>query len=163
QPPAPFRERVERCQEAVARANRETGGNALYFPNVTAGAAAALERADLARRAGCRGAVVNALPAGLDAVRALGESSGLAIMAHPSLAGAFFYADHGIAPEVLLGDIFRVAGSDAVIYPNVGGRLTVADAASSAINSRLRRARATRTSPGRRCSARARARSRSTS
>ena len=139
QPPAPFRERVERCQEAVARANRETGGNALYFPNVTAGAAAALERADLARRAGCRGAVVNALPAGLDAVRALGESSGLAIMAHPSLAGAFFHADHGIAPEVLLGDIFRVAGSDAVIYPNVGGRFTFSDATCAAINDRLRR------------------------
>src|SRR2546422_6101325 len=46
-----------------------SGGNALYFPNVTGGVAAALERADLARRAGCRGAVVNALPAGLDAVR----------------------------------------------------------------------------------------------
>src|SRR2546422_160456 len=68
-PPAPFRERIERCQEAVARANRETGGNALYFPNVTAGAAAALERAAFAGRAGCHGALVNALPAGLDAVR----------------------------------------------------------------------------------------------
>jgi len=32
---APFAERVERCQEAVVRANGETGGNALYFPNVT--------------------------------------------------------------------------------------------------------------------------------
>jgi len=28
---APFAERVERCQEAVVRANDETGGNALYF------------------------------------------------------------------------------------------------------------------------------------
>src|SRR5207247_431586 len=35
QPSAPFRERVARCQEAVAAANRETGGRALYFPNVT--------------------------------------------------------------------------------------------------------------------------------
>src|SRR2546429_3047031 len=26
QPPAPFRERVQRCQDAVERANRETGG-----------------------------------------------------------------------------------------------------------------------------------------
>jgi ribulose-bisphosphate carboxylase large chain len=139
QSPAPFRERVERCQDAVARANRETGGNALYFPNLTAGAAVALERADFARRAGCRGAVVNVLPAGLDAVRALAGAPGLAIMAHPSLAGAFFHADHGIAPEVLLGDIFRVAGSDAVIYPNVGGRFTFSDATCGAINDRLRR------------------------
>ena len=133
------RERIERCQEAVARANRETGGNALYFPNVTAGVAAALERAAFAGRAGCHGAVVNALPAGLDAVRTIAASTGLAIMAHPSLAGAFFQADHGIAPEVLLGDIFRVAGSDAVIYPNVGGRFTLSEATCAAINDRLRR------------------------
>src|SRR2546422_10033180 len=99
---------------------------------------AALERAAFAGRAGCRGAVVNALPAGLDAVRALGESTGLAIMAHPSLAGAFFQVDHGIVPEVLLGDLFRVAGSDAVIYPNVGGRFTFSEATCAAINARLR-------------------------
>src|SRR3989442_11321806 len=60
-------------------------------------------------------------------------------MAHPSLAGAFFHADHGIAPEVLLGDIFRVAGSDAVIYPNVGGRFTFSEATCASINDRLRR------------------------
>lgn len=138
QRPAPFRERVERCQEAVARANRETGGNTLYFPNATGGAAASLERAGFARRAGCRGVVVNALPAGLDTVRAVAAATGLAVMSHPSLAGAFFHADHGIAPQVLLGDLFRVAGSDAVIYPNVGGRFTFFEATCAAINDRLR-------------------------
>src|SRR5207253_1756828 len=48
QPPAPFRERVQRCQDAVERANRETGGNTLYLPNVTSGVAALLERAAFA-------------------------------------------------------------------------------------------------------------------
>ena len=137
QPPAPFRERVPRCQDAVARANRETGGNTLYLPNVTSGVTAMLERAALARRAGCRGCVVNALPAGLDAVRAV-AATGLATMAHPSLAGAFFHEDHGIAPPVLLGDLFRLAGSDAVIYPNVEGRFTLSEATCAAINARLR-------------------------
>ncbi len=135
---APFRERVERCQEAVARANGETGGNALYFPNVTSGPPEIVERAGAARRAGCRGVVVNALPAGLGAVGAIAAATGLAIMSHPSLAGAFFHPDHGIAPEVLLGDLFRVAGSDAVIYPNVGGRFTFSEATCAAINTRLR-------------------------
>src|SRR5207302_373497 len=82
---------------AGVRANRETGGNTLYLPNVTSGVTAMLERAAFARRAGCRGCVVNALPAGLDAVRAV-AATGLAVMSHPSLAGAFFHADHGIAP-----------------------------------------------------------------
>ena len=134
---APFRERVERCQAAVARANRETGGNALYFPNVTSAAADPLERATWARRTGCRGVVVNALPAGLGALHAI-AAAGLAVMSHPSLAGAFFHRDHGIAPPVLLGDLFRVAGSDAVIYPNADGRFTFSEATCVAINARLR-------------------------
>ena len=138
QTPAPFRERVERCGEAVARANRETGGNALYFPNVTSSPPEMVERAGVARRAGCHGVVVNALPAGLGAVGTIAAATGLAIMSHPSLAGAFFRPDHGIAPEVLLGDLFRVAGSDAVIYPNVGGRFTFSEATCAAINARLR-------------------------
>src|SRR5256886_7191964 len=137
QPPAPFRERVQRCQDAVERANRETGGNTLYLPNVTSGVAALLERAAFAHRTGCRGCVVNALPAGLDALRAV-AATGLAVMSHPSLAGAFFGADHGIAPPVLLGDLFRVAGSDAVIYPNVEGRFTLSEATCDPIHTRLR-------------------------
>ncbi|PYP10968.1 MAG: hypothetical protein DMD56_07775 [Gemmatimonadetes bacterium] len=135
---APFRERVERCQEAVARANDATGGNALYFPNVTSGPVGMLERAGVARAAGCRGVVVNALPAGLGAVSAIAAATGLAIMSHPSLAGAFFQPAHGISPEVLLGDLFRVAGSDGVIYPNAGGRFTFSEATCAAINARLR-------------------------
>jgi ribulose-bisphosphate carboxylase large chain len=134
---APFRERVERCGEAVARANGETRGNTLYFPNVTSSPPEMLERAGLARRAGCSGVVVNALPAGLGAVGAV-AATGLAVMSHPALAGAFFQRDHGIAPPVLLGDLFRVAGSDAVIYPNVGGRFTFSEATCAEINARLR-------------------------
>lgn len=135
---APFEERVERCQDAVARANRATGGNVLYFPNVTGGPSELFDRAAFARGAGCRGVIVNALPAGLGALRPLG-ATGLAVMSHPSLAGAFFHRGHGIAPEVLLGDLFRVAGSDAVIYPNAGGRFTFSRATCVAINARLRR------------------------
>jgi ribulose-bisphosphate carboxylase large chain len=135
---APFRERVERCQEAVVRANGETGGNALYFPNVTSSPTEMMERAAGARSAGCRGVLVNALPAGIGAVREIAAATGLAIMSHPALAGAFFQPDHGFAPAVLLGDLFRIAGSDAVIYPNVGGRFTFSAATCAAINARLR-------------------------
>jgi ribulose-bisphosphate carboxylase large chain len=136
---APFRERVERCQEAVVRANGVTGGGTLYFPNVTAEPGAALERARFAREAGCRGVLVNALPAGLGLIREIAAATDLAVMAHSALAGVFFHADHGIAPEVLLGDLFRLAGGDAVIYPNVGGRFTFSAATCAAINERLRR------------------------
>ncbi len=118
---APFRERVERCHDAVARANRETGGHTLYFPNVTGPRATLDERLDVARAEGCAGVLVNALPLGLDTIGAPAEW-GLAVLSHPTFAGAFFGADHGIAPDVLLGTLFRLTGSDGVIYPNVGGR-----------------------------------------
>lgn len=49
QPTAPFAERLERCQEAVARANETTGGSALYLPNLTAPADRLLARAAAAR------------------------------------------------------------------------------------------------------------------
>src|SRR5208283_1502410 len=47
------------------------------------------------------------------------------VMSHPSLTGAFFAsADSGIAPEIVLGKIFRLAGIDSSVYPNYGGRFS---------------------------------------
>ena len=140
QPDAPFAERLARCQEAVARANRETGGNSLYFPNVTAGYAELPGRLAAAREAGCRGVLINPWVTGLDAMRYARDEYGLALMAHPALTGAYFaHPEHGIAPELLLGDLFRLAGADASIYPNSGGRFGFSVATCEAINQRLRR------------------------
>jgi len=118
---APFRERVPRCQEAVARANRETGGRAFYFPHVSGSLEALVGQLELTRAEGCKGALLSPMPQGLEAVR-LAAERGLAVLSHPTLTGSFFGRDHGIAPEVLLGVLFRIAGSDGVIYPNPGGR-----------------------------------------
>lgn len=121
QPPARFAERVRRCQEAVARANAETGGRTLYFPHVSGPIAELSARLDTVEQAGCRGVLVNLLPQGVDAARAIG-ARGLMVLAHPTMTGVFFAADHGVAPDVLLGTLFRLAGADGVIYVNAGGR-----------------------------------------
>jgi ribulose-bisphosphate carboxylase large chain len=76
---------------------------------------------------------------GLDAVRAIAASSGVAVLTHPTVAGAFFRPDHGIRPEVLFGTLFRLLGADGVIYPNQGGRFVWEERASHAINEALRR------------------------
>ena len=50
-----FEERLARCTEAVAKANRQTGMKCLYLPNVTASPAEMIRRARLARQAGAGG------------------------------------------------------------------------------------------------------------
>ncbi len=139
QPSAPFGARLRACQTAAAEADAAEGRRALYVPNVTAAWPRMMDRARRARDAGCRAVLVNPLPAGLEAPGWLRDELGLAVMAHPSLTGGFFQPDHGVAPEVLLGDLFRIAGADMVIYPNVGGRFGFDQALCERINQRLRR------------------------
>jgi ribulose-bisphosphate carboxylase large chain len=134
---APLRERLMRCQEAVSRANRASSVNAVYFPHLTA------DRLDLdgnlaaVRAAGCRGVLVSPLLLGLPTMWRLAATAQMALLAHPSLSGAFFGSDHGIAPEVLLGQVFRLIGSDGVIYPNAGGRFPFSEKTCRTIHRNL--------------------------
>jgi len=136
---APFAERVGRCQEAISLANSRGGTNGLYFPNVTGRISELEQRVELAVDAGCKGVLVSPLIVGPDSVRWLAERCGVAVLAHPALSGAYFHPDHGIRAEILLGEIFRIVGSDGVIYPNAGGRFPFTEATCRAINDRLRR------------------------
>lgn len=140
QPAAPFAERLARCQEAVMRANAASGGRSLYFPNVTAPAALLHQRLAAARAAGCRGVLISPWLVGLDTLRLIRDQYGLAILAHPALTGSLFGRSAGMAPELVLGDLFRLAGADAVIYPNAGGRFDFSAASCLRINQHLRRA-----------------------
>ncbi|HEV7669623.1 MAG TPA: RuBisCO large subunit C-terminal-like domain-containing protein [Thermoanaerobaculia bacterium] len=137
-PSSPFAERIARCQEAVTRANQKTGGSTLYVPNLAGPAASLAGRIERLREIGCRAALVAPLVLGLETVREIAAGSGLALLAHPALAGAFFSPAHGIAPEILLGDLFRMAGCDAVIYPHEGGRFPFPAAWSGALAAHLR-------------------------
>ncbi|HSM50635.1 MAG TPA: RuBisCO large subunit C-terminal-like domain-containing protein [Thermoanaerobaculia bacterium] len=138
QPWAPFAERVARCQEAVERANRG-GRSCLYVPNLTGPADRLGERVERLRRLGVRAALVAPLLVGLDTVRALAATSGLALLAHPSLSGGLLGRGHGLAPRVLWGDLFRIAGADGVVYPNAGGRFRFSLAECLDVAAALRR------------------------
>jgi ribulose-bisphosphate carboxylase large chain len=127
QPFAPFAERVARCAEAVARANHETGARSIYAPNVTAGGELALANARLARAAGAGGVLVSPGLAGLGTVARLARSDdvGLPIFSHPAFQGSYVInPDAGIAHGALFGQIARLAGADASIYPSFGGRFS---------------------------------------
>jgi ribulose-bisphosphate carboxylase large chain len=123
QPFHPFKERVARCQEAVARENAISGRMTLYCPMVSGRFEEIEEQVEYARRQGVRGILIAPMLVGWDTARYLSRSYGMAVAAHPSLTGVFFHSTvHGMTPPVLLGSIFRLIGADISIFPNAGGR-----------------------------------------
>ena len=63
---------------------------------------------------------------GFDLMRQLAEDDGLALpfMTHPALQGSFVTGAGGISHGVLFGQLARLAGADATIFPNFGGRFS---------------------------------------
>lgn len=136
---SPFRERVRAVSEAVRDENARTGGRTLYFPNVTGPVDALPERVADARAQGCAGVVVCPGLTGLDAVRRIAEGEeGPVIMAHPSHANTAPGARRGIAPALLMGTLWRLAGADCLIYVNARGRFAWPLEVCQAINRRAR-------------------------
>ena len=125
QPFAAFAERVERCAEAVEKGSRRAGRRILYAPNITAPTGKIRERALWAKAKGAGALLVCPGLSGFDTMRALADDDeiNLPILAHPAFLGSFVTSlDNGISPFALFGQIMRLAGADATIYPHSGGR-----------------------------------------
>lgn len=121
----PFKERVERCAEAVARANAQTGLHCLYIPSVTTRADRVVEYARFAKSAGAGGLLICPALVGFDLMRVLADDDGidLPIMSHPSFNGSYVLnRNQGIGHGTLYGELQRLAGADMSVYPNFGGR-----------------------------------------
>jgi len=93
---------------------------------------------ELLHAVGCAGALVAPLLLGWETLAALAAESGLLLLAHPTTSGVFFGRDHGIARDVLYGELLRIAGADGVIFPNAHGRFPSTQAECRAIAARLR-------------------------
>ncbi len=125
QPFSPFKERVERCAEAVQRANSKNGSNSIYMPSLGARADQIFEKAHFAKSVGAGGFLVPPGLVGFDTMRALADDDTLAlpIMMHPSMIGSYVTCPTtGFSHYSLFGQLTRLAGADATIYPNWGGR-----------------------------------------
>lgn len=127
QPFAPFRERIQTCVAAVERANRETGRRCIYVPNLTAPAHQIREQTLFAKKAGVGGLLVAPGLVGFDSMRDLADDDRIAlpVISHPALQGSFVTnPDSGISHYALFGQLTRLAGADAAIFPNFGGRFS---------------------------------------
>jgi ribulose-bisphosphate carboxylase large chain len=136
QPFAPFAERVPRCAEAVEGANRETGCRCLYMPNVSAPADQVHARARQAKEWGAGGVMAAPGLIGWDALRLLAEDDSLAlpVLCHPAWLGTYAISpEAGVAHGVIYGQLPRLAGADAAIFVNHGGRFSFSPADCRAI------------------------------
>jgi ribulose-bisphosphate carboxylase large chain len=125
QPTAPFRERVRACVEAVGEANAKSGRNSIFVANITGSARGFDERAYFAKETGAGGVMVAPALQGYAAVEELAADAGfgLPIISHPAFSGANVIApDIGFSHAFYYGQLQRMMGADAVVYPNFGGR-----------------------------------------
>lgn len=86
-----------------------------------------LERAHEARAPGAGGPLVAPGLCGFDAMRQLAadDAIDLPILTHPAFLGTVVASeDSGIGASVLFGDIMRLCGADAVIFPHHGARFS---------------------------------------
>lgn len=115
---SPFAARVGACADAVQRAAASTGHQTRYIPSLSGSLDDLRRQARQSREAGIDTVMLAPMLAGWSNVAALGrEFPDLAFIAHPTLGGAA-----RIAPELLIGRLLPLLGSDAVIFPTHGGR-----------------------------------------
>jgi ribulose-bisphosphate carboxylase large chain len=123
---APFDERVKYCAEAVERANLETGGKSVYAPNITAPYGEVMKRAYAAKRFGAGALLISPGLTGYDVMREIADTEDIAlpVISHPAFLGSFVNGTNGFSHYAMFGQIARLAGADATIYPNYGGRFS---------------------------------------
>jgi ribulose-bisphosphate carboxylase large chain len=117
---SPFRERVCACLAAVARVADATGHRSVYVPNLIGTPERVRDALRYAEDAGARAVLVAPMLIGLPAFFELARRhAGVPLLAHPALGGS-----PRIAPEALLGGLFRLFGADAVIFTSFGSRFS---------------------------------------
>jgi 2,3-diketo-5-methylthiopentyl-1-phosphate enolase len=127
-PLTPIEKRVEACLKAAERAARETGQKLLYATNLTGPTSRLKEQALKAIAAGANAFLFNVLAYGYDVLHELASDPDInvPIMAHPAVSGAMYPSPHyGIAANVLLGKLMRLAGADIVLFPSPYGSVVM--------------------------------------
>ncbi len=134
-----FKIRTGACQQAVLTANEESEGHCLYFPHISAPAEQLQSYFEHVQNIGARGVLLCPMVMGMDTARAMAAKHDLVLMAHPALTGSYTNSEtQGIAHEILLGSLFRMAGADISVFPNYGGRFSFSRQTCAAITERLK-------------------------
>jgi ribulose-bisphosphate carboxylase large chain len=133
---ARFEPRVAAVQRAIerARAERKPQGRVLYAPTLSGGPKRLREQLRVVRDQHVGAVLICPMLTGVPTlVELVREEAGVPILAHPAFAG-----NVRIAPDLLLGRLFRLFGADATIFPNFGGRFSYPRETCRAIARRAR-------------------------
>ncbi len=127
---SPFAERVAAIANAV--------GHTRYVPSLSGNLETMRHQVEIAATHGIDTVLIAPMIAGWSTFQRLTRDyPGVAFFAHPSMGGAA-----RIAPELLIGKLFRLIGADAVIFPNHGGRFGYTPAVCQRLATQARMQRA---------------------
>jgi ribulose-bisphosphate carboxylase large chain len=133
---SPFAERVAACAAAVRAASAATGHATRYVPSLSGDLDRMRSQIETARAAGIDTVMIAPMLCGLANFQTLVKTyPDIAFFAHPTMGGAA-----RIAPDLLIGRLFRLLGADAVIFPNHGGRFGYTPQTCRALAERARAA-----------------------
>ncbi|BFH13434.1 2,3-diketo-5-methylthiopentyl-1-phosphate enolase [Paenibacillus melissococcoides] len=141
-PLTPIERRVKACIETADAVSQQTGRKLLYAVNLTGPTFKLRDQALRAIEAGANAFLFNALAYGFDVLHALSSDPDISvpIAAHPAMAGSMYPSPyHGIAAQLLLGKLMRLAGADLVLFPSPYGSVTMPAEDTFAIRDALTR------------------------
>lgn len=136
----PIEKRVAACRKAADDVQAQTGKKVLYAANLTGHTFHLKEQAKKAIDSGANALLLNVLAYGYDVLHELARDPeiNIPIMAHPSLAGAYYPSPYyGISASVLLGQLMRIAGADLVLFPSPYGSVVMPKEENMAIREQL--------------------------
>ncbi len=118
--------RLEQSLKAKEKAQKETGREVLYAINITDSPNRMYKKALKVVETGGNALMVNTFTVGFAALADLVSDSAVSvpILTHPAFAGSYYEAPlNGVASNVILGKLPRLAGSDMIIYPSPYGKV----------------------------------------
>lgn len=119
-------DRVETCMKAVKQVYKDTGRKVLYALNITDNFDVMFKKSKAAVNAGANCLMVNVFTTSYPSMSVLAEdpSINVPILSHPDFAGALFGSpEYGLASNIVLGKLNRLAGADMAIYPSYLGKV----------------------------------------
>lgn len=120
-----FKQRITKCAQAIENASDITGRRCLYLPHIAGSGGHLRRQLEAVAEAGLHGVVLCPWVMGLETAATAAREHELMWLAHPALAGSLTEpGDRGVATDVLLGTMVRIAGADISIFPGSGGRIS---------------------------------------